>query len=162
MRRARARVNAGIRSRFVIVISALVALVILVQTAVLVYFARHRVRDEIENRAGAYAELAVVPICQAYSKYSESGLSKFYGIVHDTAELDPDLRALAIYSTAGEVVFHSDDLEAAGAAAARRPGPGARRVDRDLRRRRDLLRRAGAAHRRVGRRALRRGLLLLL
>ncbi len=103
--------KAGIRRRFVAAISTLVALVIVVETAVIVYFARRYVSDEIEQRAQSYAELAVVPICVAYSRYSESGLTKFQAIVHETAKLNPDLRALAIYNTGGEVVFHSDELE---------------------------------------------------
>jgi signal transduction histidine kinase/ActR/RegA family two-component response regulator len=104
-------VKAGIRRRFVVALSALVGLVVLVETAVLVVFARRHVREEIEQRALAYAELAVVPVCDAFARYSQSGISKLHGIVHDTAELNPDLRALAVYDTAGELVFHSDSLE---------------------------------------------------
>lgn len=110
-------IESGIRRRFVIALSILVGLVVLVETAVLVFFALRHVRTEIEQRALAYAELAVVPVCAAYARYSESGISKFQGIVHDTAALSRDLRALAIYNTAGEVLFHSDDLEVGAHAA---------------------------------------------
>lgn len=101
----------GIRRRFLIAISTLVGLVLIIETAVLVYLGRLHVREEIEQRARSYAELAAEPICQAYAQYAESGISKFHNIVHDKAQLNHDLRALAIYNTEGEVVFHSDELE---------------------------------------------------
>ena len=102
----------GIRRRFVIALATLVGLVVLVETAVLVVFALRHVRREIEQRALAYAELAVVPICEAYARYSESGISKLHGIVHDTAKLNPDLRAVAVYNTALRIfqVINDDEV----------------------------------------------------
>ncbi len=107
----------GLRRRFVVAISTLVALVLVAQATVLVHLGYRHLRREIEQRALSYAELAVEPISRAYADYAASGVGKFHEIVLETANLNPALKALVIYNTAGESLFHSDDLGQDGRAS---------------------------------------------
>jgi len=107
----------SLRRRFVVAISTLVAVVLVVQTTVLVWFGYRHLKSEIEHRALSYAELAMVPISRAYTDYSASGVSKFHEIVLETANLNPALKALVIYNTSGKCLFHSDDLGQDGRAS---------------------------------------------
>ncbi|MCP4662834.1 MAG: response regulator [bacterium] len=115
-RAARTQIR-GLRRRFVVAISTLVALVLVAQATVLVYFGYRHLETEIEQRALSYAELAVGPISRAYTDYAASGVGKFHEIVLETANLNPALKALVIYNTAGESLFHSDDLGQDGRAS---------------------------------------------
>lgn len=100
----------GIRRRFVVAISSLVALVLTIQGAVLILFGHRYLEAQIEQEADAYATLAVAPICDAYRKYFDSGYTKFQELVHENLSLAPDLEALAIYDTEGRRLFRSEDL----------------------------------------------------
>lgn len=103
-------VERGIRRRFVVAISALVALVLTAQGAVLVLFGHRYLEDQIEQEARAFATLAAAPICDAYRKYFDSGYTKFRDLVDQTVELEPDLERMAIYDTEGKELFLLDGL----------------------------------------------------
>jgi signal transduction histidine kinase/ActR/RegA family two-component response regulator len=111
----------GLRRRFVLAISLLVALVLVAQAAVLALFGSRHLRREIEARAVSYATLAVGPACDAYQTYYRSGFSKFRELVLELVGLNPDLEELAIYDVEGRLLFRSGDLalDAGG-----RDGPG--------------------------------------
>jgi signal transduction histidine kinase/DNA-binding response OmpR family regulator len=94
-----------LRVRFVVAISALVALVLLANALILVLFSRSQLEAEIEARALGFAELAVHPVCQAYETYYSSGYSKFRELVTQVAELAPDLVTLTILDTSGNRLF---------------------------------------------------------
>lgn len=95
----------SLRVRFVVAISALVALVLLANALILVLFSRSQLEAEIEARALGFAELAVHPVCQAYETYYSSGYSKFRELVTQVAELAPDLVTLTILDTSGNRLF---------------------------------------------------------
>ena len=105
-----ATVERGIRRRFVVAISALVALVLTAQGAVLVLFGHGYLEDQIEQEAESFATLAAAPICDAFRKYFESGYTKFRDLVNQTVELEPDLERMAIFDTEGKQLFLLDDL----------------------------------------------------
>jgi len=101
----------SLRRRMVAAVAILVAVVLVATSAVLVVYSRNYLRAEIEQRARSYAALAAAPLCEAYATYFESGFSKFRERVVDLAELNPDLRDLAIYDTEGGLLFHSVELD---------------------------------------------------
>ena len=103
----------GIRSlrlRFVLAIAALVALVLIANGLVLALASRGQLRQDIERRARAYAQLSVGPICNAYATYYASGYSKFHELLLETIRLNPDLARLTVYDTAGRALFDSGEF----------------------------------------------------
>ncbi len=102
----------SLRVRFVIAISALVALVLMANGLVVAFASRDHIRQDIETRALAFARLAAGPICNAYATYYSSGYSKFRELLRETKDLDPDLARLSIYDTGGRVLFDTNELEA--------------------------------------------------
>jgi signal transduction histidine kinase len=109
-RRLRVPRTRSLRRRFVLAISALVALVLAANSLVLALAGRPHLREDLERRAEAYAQLSVGPICKAYETYYASGYSKFRELLLDIMRLEPDLSRLAIYDTAGHLLFDSREL----------------------------------------------------
>jgi signal transduction histidine kinase len=107
---ARVRRIRSLRLRFVLAIATLVALVLVANSLVLALANRPHLREDLENRAQAYARLSTAQICNAYETYYASGYSKFREIVQDKMQLEPDLARLAIYDTGGRVLFDSREL----------------------------------------------------
>jgi signal transduction histidine kinase len=101
----------SLRARFMLAISALVALVLVANGLVQALASRGQLRENIERRSRAYALLSVGPICNAYETYYASGYSKFRELLLETMRLDPDLVRLAIYDTGGRVLFDSRELQ---------------------------------------------------
>jgi signal transduction histidine kinase len=131
---ARVRRIRSLRLRFVLAIATLVALVLVANSLVLALANRPHLREDLENRAQAYARLSTAQVCNAYETYYASGYSKFREIVQDKMQLEPDLARLAIYDTGGRVLFDSREL-------GNELGEPVEPVDRDRGQRRD--RRAG-------------------
>src|ERR1700720_2527158 len=100
----------SLRLRFVLAIATLVALVLVANSLVLALANRTRLREDLENRAQAYARLSTAQVCNAFETYYASGYSKFREIVQDKMQLEPDLARLAIYDTGGRVLFDSREL----------------------------------------------------
>jgi signal transduction histidine kinase len=107
---ARVRRIRSLRLRFVLAIATLVALVLVANSLVLALANRPHLREDLENRAQAYARLSTAQVCNAYETYYASGYSKFREIVQDKMQLEPDLARLAIYDTGGHVLFDSREL----------------------------------------------------
>jgi signal transduction histidine kinase len=107
---ARVRRIRSLRLRFVLAIATLVAVVLVANSVVLALANRPRLREELENRAQAFARLSTAQVCNAYETYYASGYSKFREIVQDKMQLDPDLARLAIYDTGGRELFDSREL----------------------------------------------------
>ena len=110
MANARVRRIRSLRLRFVLAIATLVAVVLVANSVVLALANRPRLREELENRAQAFARLSTAQVCNAYETYYASGYSKFREIVQDKMQLEPDLARLAIYDTGGRVLFDSREL----------------------------------------------------
>ncbi len=107
---ARVRRIRSLRLRFVLAIATLVAVVLVANSVVLALANRPQLREDLENRAQAYARLSTAQVCNAYETYYASGYSKFREIVQDKMQLEPDLARLAIYDTGGRVLFDSREL----------------------------------------------------
>jgi signal transduction histidine kinase len=107
---AKVRRIRSLRLRFVLAIATLVALVLVANSLVLALANRPHLREDLENRAQAYARLSTAQVCNAYETYYASGYSKFREIVQDKMQLEPDLARLAIYDTGGRVLFDSREL----------------------------------------------------
>jgi signal transduction histidine kinase len=109
----------SLRVRFVLAISALVALVLLANGLVLALASRDHISEDIESRALAFAQLAAEPVSNAYATYYSSGYSKFRELVQEASRLDPDLARLSIYDTGGRLLFDTSELATAPAEPAR-------------------------------------------
>lgn len=114
----------GIRRRFIVAISLLIALVITAQAAVSVLFGFRNLERSIETRAKSYATLAVEPVCNAYLKYHQSGHSKFQELVAEVMDLNPDLEELAILDIEQQVLWHSSGLDKPTLTRPGHPAPG--------------------------------------
>ena len=101
----------SLRFKFVIAISALVAVVLLANGLVQALAGRRILESDIEKRARAHAALAVGPVCSAYELYFASGFSKFRELVQEVAKLNPDLAWFEIYDTSGKLLFDSRGLQ---------------------------------------------------
>ncbi len=104
----------GLRRRFVLAISTLVAVVLVAQTAMLAIFGSRHLRDEIEGKASSYSVLAAAPACDAYQTYFDSGFSKFRELILELLELNSDLERFEIYDVEGVLRFRSDEIVAGG------------------------------------------------
>jgi signal transduction histidine kinase len=100
----------SLRIRFVLAISALVALVLVANGLVLAVASRQQLRQDVERRAQSFAALAAGPICNAYETYYDSGYSKFRELLLEIRRLDPDLTHVAVYDTGGRRLFDSDEF----------------------------------------------------
>ncbi|MEM1182044.1 MAG: ATP-binding protein [Acidobacteriota bacterium] len=102
--------SSTIRQRFVVAISALVALVLVSQAAFLVLLSYRHLHEHVEDEARSFAKLSVSPICQDFRRYHDSGATKFRELIAQTAKLDDDLLGLAVYDTEGRrlAAFHRD------------------------------------------------------
>src|SRR5260370_34892201 len=107
---ARVRRIRSLRLRFALAIATLVAVVLVANSVVLALANRPQLREDLENRAQAYARLSTAQVCNAYETYYASGYSKFREIVQDKMQLEPDPARLAIYDTGGRVLFDSREL----------------------------------------------------
>ncbi|HVS02589.1 MAG TPA: hybrid sensor histidine kinase/response regulator [Thermoanaerobaculia bacterium] len=104
------RTRHSLRGRFVVAISALVALVLLALAIVLAVTGRRGLRRDLESHAESFALLATAPLCTAYETYYTSGYSKFRELVSDVAGRQPDLVEVAIYDTSGRQLFTSAEF----------------------------------------------------
>ena len=114
----------GLRSRFVIAIAGLIALVLAGNTYLLVIDARQERRRLVEQRTLSFAKLAVGPLCTAYEVYFSSGQSKFREIVHGFESLNPEIDRLALYDVTGRLLFDSRTLDRTGGDAASEAADG--------------------------------------
>ncbi len=104
----------SLRLKFVVAITALVAVVLVANGLVQALAGRSLLERDIEARARAHAALATGPVCTAYELYYTSGFSKFRELVQEISRLNPDLAWLEIYDTSGKVLFDSRSLLPSG------------------------------------------------
>jgi signal transduction histidine kinase len=111
----------GLRPRFVVAISALIALVLAGNAYVLVIEAEQELREGIEARAAAFGTLAVAPLASAYDAYAASGRPKLREVARRLLALNPEVTSLVLYDVLGAVRFDSRELAAPGALPVVRP-----------------------------------------
>jgi len=112
----------SLRVKFVVAISALVAVVLAINALVQVLTDRRELRRQIESRAIGYAKLAVEPVCRAYETYYSSGFSKFEQILRELYALNLDLDRIQLFDTTGTLLFDSQELDLEGGAEPTPPG----------------------------------------
>ena len=91
----------SLRRRFVLALTALVAVVLLALGSMLLVFGHRHLRGEIETRVLSYATLATDPVLDAFDLYFDSGRSKFYAILREIQDLEENLEELAVYDIEG-------------------------------------------------------------
>lgn len=111
----------GLRPRFVLAISALIALVLAGNAYVLVIEAEQELREGIETRAVAFGTLAVAPLASAYDAYAASGRPKFREVARRLLALNPEVTSLVLYDVLGAVRFDSRELSGPGVLPVARP-----------------------------------------
>jgi len=111
----------GLRPRFVVAISALIALVLAGNAYVLVIEAEQELREGIEARAVAFGTLAVAPLASAYDAYATSGRPKLREVARRLLALNPEVTSLVLYDVLGTVRFDSRELAVSGLLPVARP-----------------------------------------
>jgi len=101
----------SLRTRLAVALATIVAVVLLVNAALLMLSARQRLRERLETSASLFASLATGPVCSAYDAYFESGSFKFRQVVRDLLATAPDVTRLEIVDVEGRVLFDSAHLE---------------------------------------------------
>jgi signal transduction histidine kinase len=102
----------SLRARLASVLAALVAFVLLVNAAYLVWSGRQRLRERLETSARLFATLATGPLCSAYEAYFSSGYFKFRQVVRDLLASAPDVASMEIVDVEGHVLFESQQADA--------------------------------------------------
>jgi signal transduction histidine kinase/DNA-binding response OmpR family regulator len=100
----------ALRPKFVLAISALVALVLAANATVQTVAGRRQLLHDIELHAMSYGTLAVRPLCEAYETYYASGYGTFRRLVSELLRLEADIARAALYDTSGRLLFDSAEL----------------------------------------------------
>lgn len=107
---ARPRPSFALRSKFILAISALVALVLAANATVQTVAGRRQLQRDIESHSVSYGTLAVRPLCEAWETYYDSGYGTFRRLVGELLRLEPDIARTALYDTSGQLLFDSAEL----------------------------------------------------
>ncbi|HNZ96535.1 MAG TPA: hypothetical protein PKM64_04995, partial [Thermoanaerobaculia bacterium] len=95
----------GLRLRFILAISTLLALVLAGNAYVFVIETARSLRAEIEARAVAFGTLAVEPLATAYDAYAASGRPKLGEVARRLHALAPEVAEMRLYDVTGNVGF---------------------------------------------------------
>jgi signal transduction histidine kinase/DNA-binding response OmpR family regulator len=97
----------SLRTRFAVILSAVMGLLLLLVAGALVFVRARDQRTMLETHAEGYAQTTNTRLCDVWRLYYRSGSYKFREIVRKTMELNEDLHRLLILSVSGEVLYDS-------------------------------------------------------
>ncbi|HSP06201.1 MAG TPA: HAMP domain-containing sensor histidine kinase, partial [Acidobacteriota bacterium] len=101
----------SLKVRYAIISSLFIAVVLLVNALLLIYFKYREFQRDIEQRAVAFSNLAVKPICEGYDTYYYSGYFKFQELMTLIMDNDSDLTRILLLDVNGRILFDSEDLK---------------------------------------------------
>ena len=101
----------SLKVRYAIISSLFIAVVLLINALLLIYFKYREFQNDIEQRAFSFANLAVKPICDGYDTYYYSGYFKFRELMNNLMSYEPDLVKILLLDVNGKVLFDSDNLK---------------------------------------------------
>lgn len=102
----------SLKVRYAIISSLFIAVVLLINALLLIYFKYREFQNDIEQRAKSFSRLAVKPVCDGYDTYYYSGYFKFRELMQDLMKNDPDLTNIRLLDVNGRVLFDSSNLSA--------------------------------------------------
>lgn len=100
----------SLKVRYAIISSLFIAVVLLVNALLLIYFKYREFQNDIEQRAFSFAYLAVKPICDGYDTYYYSGYFKFRELMNNLMLYERDLTNITLLDVNGRVLFNSESL----------------------------------------------------
>ena len=100
----------SLKVRYAIISSLFIAVVLLVNALLLIYFKYREFQNDIEQRAFSFAFLAVKPICDGYDTYYYSGYFKFRELMSSLMSYERDLTNITLLDVNGRVLFNSESL----------------------------------------------------
>src|SRR5574341_78673 len=93
----------SLKVRYALIFTFFIAVILLVNALLLIYFKYREFRNDVEHRALAFARLAVKPICDGYETYFYSGYFKFRELLGDLKSSDPDVDKILIVDVNGRI-----------------------------------------------------------
>jgi len=101
----------SLKVRYALIFSFFIAVILLVNAFLLIYFKYKEFQNDIEHRAFSFARLAVKPICDGYDTYFYSGYFKFRELISNLLSSEPDITKIRIVDVNGRILFDSDNLK---------------------------------------------------
>jgi hypothetical protein len=101
----------GLKARFALATTMVVAAALVANAAYLVLAKRSELRRDIEQRGNTFALVTRQPICEGYETYYASGFYKFRELMKEYLKLEPDVEKIQIADINGRILFDSAELD---------------------------------------------------
>ena len=101
----------SLKIRYAVIFTFFIAVILLFNAFLLIYFKYREFQNNVEHRANAFAKLAVKPICDGYETYFFSGYFKFRELLSNLLSSEPEITEILIVDVNGNILFDSDDLQ---------------------------------------------------
>lgn len=101
----------SLKVRYALIFSFFIAVILLLNAILLIWFKYKEFQNDIEKRAFQFARLAVKPACDGYDTYYYSGYFKFCELMKGYMSYEPDLMKILLVDVNGKILFDSDDLK---------------------------------------------------
>ena len=101
----------SLKSKLIVIISCLLALVFIGQTTVNTISIERRLRDGINDEAKSFAGLSTRSLVEVYEEYYVSGFAKFKEIVEDTIKWSRGIARIRLVDMMGRIRFDTEDLK---------------------------------------------------
>ena len=101
----------SLKVRYAFIFSFFIAVILITNAVLLIYFKYKEFQNDIEHRALSFARLAVKPICDGYDTYFYSGYFKFRELMSNLIFSEPDITKIVLVDVNGKILFDSDDLQ---------------------------------------------------
>src|SRR5918996_4255420 len=101
----------SLKIRYAAIFTLFIAVVLLFNALLLIYFKYREFQNDVEHRAYSFAKLAVKPICDGYETYFYSGYFKFRELLSSLLSSEAEILEVQIVDVNGNILFDSDDLQ---------------------------------------------------
>ena len=100
----------SLRVRYAIFASFFIASILVLNAVLLLWIKYSEFKNNIEERAFAFSNLAGKPVTDGYENYYFSGYFKFRELMHNLMTYEPDLIRIFLLNVDGKILFDSDNL----------------------------------------------------
>jgi len=100
----------SLRVQYAIIASFFIAVILLANAALLLWLKYSELKNNIDERAFAFSNLAVKPVSDGYEAYYYSGYFKFRELMHSLMLYEPNLIKILLLDVNGKILFDSDNL----------------------------------------------------
>jgi methyl-accepting chemotaxis protein len=101
----------GLNSKITLLLALTLSIVFLFLALITISQDIKTTKNRINDQATSFASLSKEKYIQYFTLYYESGFFKFSELVSGLNQLNKDLTKIQIYSTKGELLFDSDEIE---------------------------------------------------